>query len=614
MPPMIASLSHGVQRLSRARPLRRLSRLQVAFAACWLLSACGAPPHTQLATPPARATASTSAALPAPSAAQPVRPLPLPTGNIGAPGPLLLRAASPNGRWVALCQAREDTSGDGVVSVEFGARGEPRGDQLATYLVRGAGFGERVDELIDSDSSGRWLLLQRGASVVLFDDYQGSSLDLSALGADARDDVSRDLPHRAFSFDATGKYLAYLRLGAHKPQTLPGEREQQLVLRELATGVERTINPGSGSVYRLSLSADANWLILQVLIDDTNENGRLDWPLPAAGAGGAKRCVPPVTTFSAYPRRGDQVFTRSIYLGDLKRGGKAQLERHGRLAIPFGSRLLYSATGKRLMLRDYVRGRRRGQLVMDACDAHVLHADAARNSILVACEPTPEEAKETGNYRHPVSLLQLEAQGTARLLAVKATALGFDLAPIRTDEWSGLRGARLIDLYPGEATQLVDLERKQLFPLRVGDIVLHTFGARALVRRGNALWLFQAERGPATPAAPDAQSTQLGRSTTGGEWIDLKRRVDDVALELHQGRYSWVSPQWIDLQAASVLGELPRVLALSDSGMALVPSAVAEARPDGLSSGPLEWVAAGGGGAASSPTPAKAAPGAPGAP
>src|SRR5690606_19655734 len=293
----------------------------------------------------------------------------------------------------------------------------------------------------------------------------------------------------AFSFDATGKYLAYLRLGAHKPQTLPGEREQKLVLRELASGQELEINPGSGSVYRLRLSADANWLILQVLIDDTNENGRLDWPLPAAEAASARRCVPPVTTFSAHPRRGDQVFTRSVYLGDLKRGGKAKLERRDRFAIPFGRGLLFGGVGKRLMLRDYARGRGRSHVLLDDCDAHVLHADAARNKLLVACEPSPEEVKKTGNYRHPVSLVQL-VKGAGGRVEGRRTELGFDLAPIRTHEWSALSEARLVDFYPGGETRLFDLQLNQLFPLHTGDIVLHTFGARALVRRGNALWVF----------------------------------------------------------------------------------------------------------------------------
>ncbi len=502
---------------------------------------------------------------------KPPQPQPLPEGSIGAPGPLLLQRASDNRRWVALCQAREDSDGDGQVAFRIGPRGELLGDAVRSYLVRGAGAGVELDEFLDADPTGRWLLFQRAGKLELFDDYTGDATDLSALGADARDDVSRDLPHRAFSFDTAGK-LAYLRLGEHRTGMLPGQREEHVVLRDLETGKEQVFDPGRGSVYRLRLDPTGTWLILQVLIDDSNGNGRLDWPLPEQGSGGSKRCVAPRTTYSVYPGRGDKVYTRTLYLGHMPREKVAKFERRDGLVTPLGAQLVFRRASSKLLTRSYRYGRPHTEaLKLEGCDPRVLYSDAARNTLVVACEPSPEEIKKTHNYRHAVELIRLLGSGQ-----VQRKPLGFDLAPIRSDTWAGEpRGPRLLHFYPGSETRVLDLQNAEVLPLKVGDIVLHTFEAHALVRRRNALWLFDAEA---------AQSTQPANA-----WTDLGVTVDEVADELHRGRYSWVSPQWVDLKAGRVLGEQALVLSLSDDGRALVP-----VRPDEqvgeLANGPLIWV------------------------
>ncbi|MCB9589979.1 MAG: hypothetical protein H6718_31485 [Polyangiaceae bacterium] len=547
-----------------------------ARAAWWLLAGlvcvgCGGSavtPQEPLPAPAPSAPPTPSAAPSVEAPLEPPAPEPLPEGSIGAAGPLLLQRASGNHRWVALCQARTDSDGDGEVGFRVGPRGEINGDALASYLVRGAGEGLPLEEFIDADPSGRWLLFRRDGKLELFDDYSAKSVDLSALGADVRDDVSRDLPHRVLSFDAAGK-LAYLRLGQHQSGMLPGQRKEELVVRDLESGQERVFDPGRGSVYRLRLDPTGNWLLLQVLIDDTNGNGRFDWPLPEQGQGVSKRCVPPRATYSVYPGRGDKLYTRSLYLGKLGPGRSPKLERRDGLVTPLGSRLVFRQAGARLYTRGYRLGRPHTDAVeLDGCEAHVLYADAARNSLVVACEPSAEDIKKTHNYRHAVELVRLLGSGQ-----LQRTPLGFDLAPIRSDTWGDtVTGPRLLDFYPGSETRLLDMQDGRVLPLKVGDIVVHTFEAHALVRRRNALWLYDAE--------------------AKEPWTDLHASVDEVAEELHHGRYSWVSPQWIDLEEGRVLGTQPRVLALSDDGRALVPVS-----PEGgdaeLVSGPLMWVEAG---------------------
>ncbi|MBX3183421.1 MAG: hypothetical protein KIT72_03360 [Polyangiaceae bacterium] len=516
---------------------------------------------------------------------------------MGGAAPLLLRAASPNGRWVALCQSREDTDGDGQVGFELGARGEPKGDSLTTYLVRGAGLGEPIQELLDADPTGRWLLFTAGGRVHLLDDHTGARVDLSALGADAREDTSRELPHRAFSFDAKGSTLAYLR----QP---PGARggTEALVLRDLPTGREQTLAPGRGSVYRLRLSADARWLVLQVLIDDTNGNGRLDWPspvLPLTPEGPrSRRCRAPVMSYSVHPHRGDTVFTRVIPLqfpsgndsphgahhgkppGDKAARHDARPQREDALITPFGDSLLVRGAGGEL-LQAWAAGARRAprELAPAACRARLIHADPERGALVTTCDHSEDERKIQGT-RQSVWLINTTPSTPIR------TPLGFTLAPIHTDSEAAARPERLLAFYPGNETTLLDLDTGALHPLAVGDLVLSTFEARALVRRADELWLAEVR-----PAARVGEPPTKPRV----EWTRLSLTVDRAAEQLHQRHLSWVSPYLIDLRRGVALATLDHlrddehrldVLALTDDGRALIPSSV-DAR--GLPVGPLSW-------------------------
>src|SRR5690606_16590574 len=114
-----------------------------------------------------------------------------------------------------------------------------------------------------------------------------------------------------------------------------------------------------------------NWLLMQVSIDDTNGNGRFDWPLPEEGSGVSKRCVTPRAPYSVYPNRGDTLYTRSLYLGRMPVGKAPKVERRDGLVTPLGPRLIFRQATPKLFSRSYRYGRPHSERVdLDGCDPH----------------------------------------------------------------------------------------------------------------------------------------------------------------------------------------------------------------------------------------------------
>jgi hypothetical protein len=202
-------------------------------------------------------------------------------GDIGGAGPSQLLSASTSGAWVALCQ------------------GEPK----SASLVLGSGLGEPISDLYAQDPTGRHVVVRTPAGVVtLIDALTGTRVDLSALGVDVRRLRADHAPHRALSFSANGEQLAYVRKQG---------QETQVVVRQLMGGSERAFSVGAGDVFRLRLSADARFVSLDLLRDDTTKNGKLDWPTPEESAIAAPCSKPALPRFRSFAHqgRGDSIST-----------------------------------------------------------------------------------------------------------------------------------------------------------------------------------------------------------------------------------------------------------------------------------------------------------------
>lgn len=186
--------------------------------------------------------------------------------TIGSASPTTHARAAPDGRWVLIEQVRADTNGDGRIAVASGYH-DWEGDERALFLVLGGGPGVGIDELVSVDLAGRFLVVRRGPCLTLLDTLENREVDLTALGADGRDDdprircvrrreeVEALSGHRGISFDRAGKQLAYIRINRGK---------RRIVVRNLITGREVTIDPGSAPLTWARLSDSGRWVEMRI--------------------------------------------------------------------------------------------------------------------------------------------------------------------------------------------------------------------------------------------------------------------------------------------------------------------------------------------------------------
>jgi hypothetical protein len=359
-------------------------------------------------------------------------------------------------------------------------------------------------------------------------------LDLTARGADDRHDALSYRPHRTLSFDAQGSRLLYLQRRGDSSRVL---------VRQLDNGHESSIDPGAGAVWRARLSAGGDWVVLQMLVDDTNRNGRLNWPAPPATRNGW-RCQGPIPRMNAWLGRGDQVVTK---VGPSS-GGRAELVAG--FVAPYAEAVLQRPLGGGLLLRPR-QGRPR-RLAPPDCEARVVHADVTRGLLIVAC------AEERGGR----SIASLVGPGYRK-------DLNLVLAPQSHDRWPA-GSPRLVPLYPGQDTVLVDMDRRASIALTRGDSVIATSGPRALVRRGESLWIYDADQGRERP---------------------LRGRTHRLAQVLRTASIAVVSPLVIDVRRGQLLGEVkPHPWAVARDGRVLTATG-GGADADRLAVGPLRWVA-----------------------
>ncbi|MET0794297.1 MAG: hypothetical protein ABW061_22435 [Polyangiaceae bacterium] len=529
--------------------MRRISRVFRVLLPLSLLAAhgCAARPtaRSPLAYPQlgARAPAtaspapSTTATIPAaPTSASIAPPLgvqssvgPFGDAPFASEGPLLLEAAASDGRWVAVCQARKDSDGDGKRSVSFGARGEARGDALTRFLI--APSAEIViDGLLSSSGNGRYaLVLQRGA-LVLWDSQSRQALNLSALGADARLSAESFSELRTAAFDANSERLLYVRTGSE------GRR---VIVRSLLDGSERELDPGSGPIWRARFAPSGTFAVLEMMTQDSNKNGRADFPAPVLNA--PRACAASPGHFHAFVDRGDRP---ELVL--LPLDGSAALHEPD-LVMPVADALLLRDSTSALWLE---RAGKKRLLEPADCKGRIVHADALRELFIIGCA----QKKKTGRVS-----LELVTR-------TERKPLGLELASVELDrELSD--SPRLLALYPGSDTVLFDADHRDLHPLQPGDVVIATRAGRALVRRGKTPLIYDAD----THAEQPLPFT-----------LD---KYPDVLVNLP---FAFVSPVLINLDVAQVVGtSQARPLALSNGGQLLLTEG--ETAPSGLVSGGLRW-------------------------
>ncbi len=215
------------------------------------------------------------------------------SGQFGTSHILFLRGGSYRYAWVAFCQARADTNGDGWIAA---------GDRFVPFLAIGGGAGEAIDAFLGSDPSGRYAAFTRARRLFVADAMTRRVFDIGP----ARD------PDVVVAFDHRGR-LAYVRDNGY---------QRDVILVDLATLVARPLRGTRGLIRSLdfsgpdeSLDVDQK-LQFEEVVEDTNGNGRLD--LYVAGLDRGPCAIPEAPWCHFGEPRADEGRKVEIPLGALR--------------------------------------------------------------------------------------------------------------------------------------------------------------------------------------------------------------------------------------------------------------------------------------------------------
>jgi hypothetical protein len=399
---------------------------------------------------------------------------------------------------------------------------------LEGFLLEEPGSGVHIDAFGGADPSGRFVAYIVADRLVLRDTLGREETYLE--NADLRDDRGSFSHPRAVSFDPTGRRLLYLRKNG---------ASDDIVVRELATGTETVIATGAGDLWRADFDSTGDSVVARVVVGDTNGNGRFDWPVPQS-LGTWMRCALPLPRYAAWERPGDEVLARVA-----PSSGGTTVDAPG-LVVPFGDGYVMRDGESTILLSK--PGGQRTVVAKKSCAGKLLHADAARELLVVTCE----NKKGRSDVRYIV-------RGAEK-------SLGLELLAPAGDHWAPAE-SNLLPLYPGSDTVLVDLRSGDTTRLSPGDRVIAVVGERALILRNRSLVLY----------------------TKGSTERILETAVDPLAHVLRSGTVVAVPPAVVDVGTGEVLGTVDgRALAVSRDGAFLVPQG-GTADSTHLATGPLVW-------------------------
>jgi len=265
-------------------------------AAAWCLvviTACGSPPAPK--TPAPDDPVGPGSAAPLSNAADPGTPpvagTPMPAGaKVGTANPLIVEAVARNGSWIAICQARVDTTGDGKIGLAVGHHGDMWGDDMTPFVIRHDGDGEPVDMLVDYNRD-RWVVALRQQKLVIFDALNGTWHELA--NADVRDDGVPLGPHRAASVATAADRMVYFK------------DDQTMVVRDLATGMEKQAKVPGAKLWRVEVEPLGHWAKVYAIQKDSDGDGKLTWPSVRTSLS-ARGCRGPIASYSTGGWGGDK--------------------------------------------------------------------------------------------------------------------------------------------------------------------------------------------------------------------------------------------------------------------------------------------------------------------
>lgn len=314
---------------------------------------------------PTAARSPKASAKPSPVPSPHVDPPKGPPGlEIGTDSPMVVVDVAPQGHWVTYCQARADTDDKAGIEVRLGRHGDTHGDALVPYLAIGGGPELVIDDYVGRDEAGRFVAVTLpGDGLVLLDTWADTKTVLH--GARTDDDAMPFGHHRAAAFG--GDHIAYARRVA-------GDRTT-VVVRDLATNVETSLDPGPGALWRFDLSPGGDYVVMRVVTEDRDGDGKLTPPSSKTSLSG-RRCRGPVGSFSTFGSEGDGVEVR---VARVRPGAKATPTR-GLLATMRSGPLLRAPT-KALV----IEGAPDIPVFDAACEAELVHTIPERDEVWASC-------------------------------------------------------------------------------------------------------------------------------------------------------------------------------------------------------------------------------------
>lgn len=450
----------------------------------------------------------------------------------GTAAPLTVFAANAHPTWVGLCQVRTDSDGNGKYEARAGAHGELEGDRLTALLVDFAGKETPLDQFLGSDPSGRYVAFTQAGQLWLRDAQSNVQQKLREWTAN-KVTVRGSGAWPPSSFDGLGRYFAYLE---------QKEGAERVVLRDLATGTERFIDPGAGRVWTLQFEPDAALLRIDMVLQDNNGNGRLDGPLAAYPN---PTCRAPVPNYAIRRYQADALHTK-VY--DLETSALRDVQN---FVASIGKRVITRGPDRELRIESAPNA----SVVISApsCNGRILHIDSERDAIVLGCAKASGERR--GLYlRHSDKLLNLK-------LDVAAFETDARLAP--EQHW--------LPISTSTESTLVDLGTGQVQRLTADTLWLAAYADTALAERAGRLWLISGADNAKVAAEQDTQRKRprLAALRCNGPLVALGSELYDLQNKRFVGSFS----------------DVPLVLAPNGEGLVARESANAPH----FASGPLHW-------------------------
>lgn len=441
--------------------------------------------------------------------------IPSPSSDpFGPHGPVVVDRAAIDASWVTWC------------SPEPGSPKSQLGSHLT--LTQWDGHSQVIDSVLAQSPTGGALVVANRGTWQLLDLLNHRTVDLGELGIDRRRSLS-DVDARAIAFHPTRHSVALIVQRDGRPEivVLDYDRLHQV-----------TIRPMAREIYRIAWEPTGEYLFLEEIPADTNQNGRLDWPEPQL-AEKSPHCGEIPARYVVSTRSGDQIVSTVA----PRTGGAAILADGAVLRAAAG--WFVATTEQGLALRTSAGTR---ALTPNACDVRLVAAHGPSHQLLMGC-----------NEKGRLSLGLVSERGWR--------ALNIDM-PSSEDFAHRAWYQRFLPIYSGVKSWLIDFERSAVVELAERDQLLAQHESHVLLRRGSSI---------------------VRRNTLDQSESELFKDVASGARVVLGPGVAWVDPYVVSADPALSPLIVPHsVAALSKGGCALSYGAPYDL--PGLPKGPMRWV------------------------